>query len=246
MMSRLISRIVNKFQKCYVMFHCTYYYLFNNNLKRKMRHILSLTESTVGIVTAEEVEQGLPGFAPYRQSGYYKYMLGRYLYSLKYLRNKTVLDCACGLGWGSFLISDHPQEILSIDLNREALDFANATWKGDKLNFIQHSALDLESLGRKFDVVLAFELIEHLQFSDGAKLLEQANHVLTEDGLIILSSWFPCGEKAEEGQGQKNRFHLHLYSKEEIKDLLAKNGFSKPRFLGSFMVIAAKGQIGGR
>ena len=239
-MIRFIHRIINKLYKYYVMFHCSYYSLFNHNLKHKIRHILRLTESDAGIAAAEESEQALPGFAPYRQSGYYRYMLGRYLYSIKYIRNKAVLDCACGLGWGSFLISDSPRELLSIDLDKSAIDFSSSTWKSDKLNFIQHSALDVASLNRRFDVILGFELIEHLQFSDGEKLLQQANKALAENGLIILSSWFPSNQETGQNKGLENKFHLHLYTKGEMRNLLAKSGFSEPRFLGSFMLIAAK------
>ena len=205
-----------------------------------MRHILRLTESNTDVDVDGEIERALPGFTRYRRSGYHRYMLGRYLHSIKYIRNRTVLDCACGLGWGSFLISDYPRELLSVDLDSKALDFANAAWQDDKFNFIQHSVLDLESLNRKFDVILGFELIEHLEFSDGAKLLEQANRVLTEDGLIILSSGFPRNSQTARMQEATNKFHLHIYTKTEMRDLLAESGFSTPRFLGSFMVVAAK------
>ena len=201
---------------------------------------MRLTESNSGLAADGEIERALPGFTRYCKAGYYKYMLGRYLYSIKYIRDKTVLDCGCGLGWGSFLISDYAQELVSIDLDRESLGFAKSTWKSDNLNFVEHSTLDLEGLNRKFGVILGFELIEHLEFSDGAKLLEQANRVLTENGLIILSSGFPRNPQTARMQEATNRFHLHIYTKAEMRDLLARSGFSKPRFLGSFMLVAAK------
>jgi 2-polyprenyl-3-methyl-5-hydroxy-6-metoxy-1,4-benzoquinol methylase len=239
-MNRLAKRVINKFYKYYVMFHFSYYRFFNRNLKKKISDIMRLTEKDVGVGSAEESEQALPGFSPYRRSGYYRYMFGRYLYSLKYIRNKAVLDCACGFGWGSFLISGFTRELLSIDLDSSAIEFSNSTWKDEKLSFIRHSATELESLNRKFDVVLCFELIEHLHFNDGDRLLQQAGSVLTENGLIILTSGFPDDPEAARLGEQKNKFHLHLYTKEEIRNLLAKNGFSKLRFLGSFMIIAAK------
>ncbi|MBN2270762.1 MAG: class I SAM-dependent methyltransferase [Sedimentisphaerales bacterium] len=239
-MHRFIDRIINKLYKHYVMLHYSYYSLFGGNLKKKIRRVISLTESDVAVGVAQESEQALPGFVPYRRSGYYRYMLGRYLYSIKYLRNKVVLDCACGFGWGSFLVSDYARELLAIDLDKKAIDFSRSTWKGKKLNFVQHSALDLENLNRRFDVILGFELIEHLQSSDGEKLLQQANRVLAENGLIILSSWFPNTHETTEGIRTDNKFHLHLYTKDEIRSLLVENGYSEPRFLGSFMVIAAK------
>lgn len=241
-MNRLIDRLINKLYKRYVMLYYSYYSIFGGNLRKKIRRILSLTESDAGVGVAQEFEQALPGFAPYRRSGYYRYMLGRYLYAIKYIRNKAVLDCACGFGWGSFLVCDHAQELLAIDIDKKAIDFSSSAWKVKNLEFVEHSVLDLEGLNRRFDVILCFELIEHLQFSDGERLLEQANKVLSENGWIIFSSWFPRTGEIGQNKGLDNKFHLHLYTKEEMRTLLARNGYSELRFLGSFMAIAAKGR----
>lgn len=167
-------------------------------------------------------------------------MLSRYLYSIKNIENKVVLDSACGLGWGSYLISDYPKEIISIDINKKALDLARTFWKDENLNFYDHSVFDLDSFHRKFDVILGMELIEHLSFELGEKYLEQCMNNLNENGIIILSSYFPETRKQAEISETENEFHLHIFTKQEIKNLCKKIGFSNVHFLGKIMVVIKK------
>jgi len=226
--------------RAYINCHYTYYRLFNRSLRDRIDRILELNEKDVNLPEGEQEEQALPGCTKYRKSGYYKYMLSRYLYCLKYIKNKTVLDCASGLGWGSFLISDYPEKLLSIDINDDALDFAGTKWKNDKLNFIQHSVLDLESLNQKFDVILGYELIEHLELSDGRLFVEQAGSALNKGGLLVLSSFLPVRPQKARKAEKANKYHLHIYTRDEMKSFLAESGFPKVHFLGDFMVVARK------
>ena len=241
MVTWLLCKLKNKFFSLRIRVHYIYYSLLYPGLRSKIANILKLDEKDVGLNNNEEPEQSLPGLDRHYKTGHFRYMLGRYLYSIKYIAGKSVLDCGCGLGWGSYLISDYPGAILSIDLNKAALDFANVTWRDEKLNFKQHSVLDLESLNQQFDVILAYELIEHLRFDDGKLFIKQTWKALNEKGVLILSSWFPLSQKqAQESELQKNKFHLHIYTRKEIKDLLNKAGYSKVHFWGNMMLLAKK------
>ncbi len=49
----------------------------------------------------------------------------RYIKSLSYVKNKDVLDCACGIGWGSYLIANvGANHVTSVDLSEEAISAA--------------------------------------------------------------------------------------------------------------------------
>lgn len=231
------TKLIKKFMKIKVKF---YYYLYFLKLKDKIKNILKYDESDVNLNSINQEEQALPGFLKYKKIKYHKYMFGRYLYSIKYLKTKTILDSGCGFGWGSYLISKYPKEILSIDIDKEALDFARNHWKDKKLNFRNHSVLDLDSLHKKFDVILGMELIEHLTFDQGNKYLEQCMRNLNENGVILLSSYFSENRKQAEMSQKKNNFHLHIFTKQEIKDICKKMGFSNVNFLGDFMVVIKK------
>ncbi len=212
---------------------------YRNELN-KIDSILKYSEAAVGLSPEDQEEQALPGFSKYMNTGYYKYMLGRYIYSIKYVKNKCVLDTGCGFGWGSYLISDYPRKIISIDINDNALNFAREKWKDRKLNFLRHSVLDLDSLNGNFDVILGFELIEHLTFSAGKRYFEQVFDNLNKKGIVILSSLFPDSEKEAKMAEKRNKYHLKIFTKSEIKAIVRKIGFRKINFIGNVVVVIKK------
>ena len=113
----------------------TYYHRYRNSLAARIDDILRYDEADVpGMVQGQE-EHALPGMSRYVATGYHEFMLGRYLFALRYVRGKRVLDSGCGLGWGSYLICDHPAALLSVDNDPEALRFCRDTWRDDRLDF---------------------------------------------------------------------------------------------------------------
>ena len=159
-------------QKIQIKYIKAHYYFYFPILRDKIKDILRYDEKSIDLSSEQQEEQALPGFRKYKNIGYHRYMFARYLYSIKFIRNRFVLDAGCGLGWGSYLISDYTNKVVGIDINSEALNFAKRHWKHDKLEFMELSVLELQSLGKRFDVVLSYEVIEHLSFSDGKKFIE--------------------------------------------------------------------------
>jgi len=234
---KIVNSVSNKIHISRIIF---YYFLYYFPLRYKIRKILSFDKHSTSLFDKDQEEQSLPNIKKHKKKHYYIYMLGRYLYSIKYIKNKKVLDSGCGLGWGSYLISDFPKELFSIDINAKALKFAKEKWNSPKLNFLKHSVLDLINLKNKFKVVLSYELIEHLTYEDGKKYLNQVYKILEKEGVLIMSSSFPSDNKKARELKKKNSFHLHIYTKSEIKNILNDIGFSKINFLGNFMLIAKK------
>lgn len=49
----------------------------------------------------------------------------RYFYALNFIREKDVLDCVCGIGWGSCLIANGgAKSVTGIDLSAVAIESA--------------------------------------------------------------------------------------------------------------------------
>lgn len=235
----LENKLSNWLFKRYINLH---YYVYKGKLDSKITSILQYDESDVGLSldSDDKEEYASPGFKKYSKTGYYKIMLSRYLYTIKYIKNKIILDSGCGLGWGSYLISHYPEEIISIDINAKALDFAKKTWNDIKLNFLECSVLDIGSLNRYFDVILGMEVIEHLTSEQGKKYLEECCNNLKKGGVLILSSSFPNSEKEAQIIASRNKYHLKIFTKEEFKKISRKIGFSKLNFMGNFMVVLKK------
>jgi len=237
MIFKIYNKLKNDFYKFYFRI---YYYKEYKRLKNKIDFILQYNEKNLNLSQYDQEEQALPGFTKYKKNNWYRYMFGRYIFSLKYIQTKNVIDTACGAGWGSYLISDFPSSIDSIDINDNALNFAKKTWDSNKLNFMSHSILEIDKLNKEYDVVLSYEVIEHLKYDDGVIYLQQISKSLSQNGYLIMSSYFPLLKKDALKEMKKNKYHLYIYTKKEIIKLLKDNGFRNVKFYGDLIIRAQK------
>ena len=75
--------------------------------------------------------------------------LHRYAVAAELVRGKTVLDVACGEGYGTFLISRVAGRVVGVDVSPEAVAHAAARYRADHLNYLVGSctAVPLASAG---------------------------------------------------------------------------------------------------
>ena len=112
----------------------------------------------------------------------------RYKTVLDLVKNKVVLDAACGEGYGSSIIGTVANQVIGIDLNGEAIDRATANYGNDKVSFLTASVAELPIESNSIDVVVSFETIEHVPEEVQIEFIKEVRRVLKEDGLFIISS----------------------------------------------------------
>lgn len=202
-----------------------YKYLLFDKRRRKMKEILSYNEESIK-ETIDIEEHAMPGFRKYK--GFHsKYMLSRYLFALKFCDRGKILDTGCGFGWGAYLLADNRLSIVGVDRDRKVIEFARKHWKAPNLRFIEGSFLNVSNIFKdgRFDCVLGMETIEHLTFHDGKRYLQEIDSVLLKPGgTIILSSAFPDNEVDAEMICKENPYHLHIFTKNEIRNFLNQIG----------------------
>jgi 2-polyprenyl-3-methyl-5-hydroxy-6-metoxy-1,4-benzoquinol methylase len=143
----------------------------------------------------------------------------RYVFALPFSHNKSVLDAACGCGYGSFyLASKGAKQIVGIDTSEEAIAFATQNYAKDNLSFQIMNCSNLAFADRAFDVVCSFETIEHLE--DPTSFLFESKRVLREGGVFIVST--PNIEVYESDNSfAGNMFHVREFTLEEFQSLLS-------------------------
>jgi cyclopropane fatty-acyl-phospholipid synthase-like methyltransferase len=169
----------------------------------------------------EEIyERIVPGTLSWEMYGYDHYQ--RYQFFLDEIKNKTVLDVACGSGYGSFEMAGMAKSVTGIDIAEEAISFAKKQYQKNNLEFKILPCERIDELSHQYDVVISFETIEHL--SNPTSFLEKIHHILTPHGLLIIS--FPNKHRHSALEwGQKNPFHLsELYFEEYLQ--LIENWFT--------------------
>jgi ubiquinone/menaquinone biosynthesis C-methylase UbiE len=100
--------------------------------------------------------------------------------------NHIVLDIGCGSGHGSNTLAKKFKEVHGVDISPEAIAYAEQYWKLPNIHFKIGDSLAIPFPENTFDVVVAFEVFEHL--TDWRKFLSEIKRVLKPDGLVYLST----------------------------------------------------------
>jgi 2-polyprenyl-3-methyl-5-hydroxy-6-metoxy-1,4-benzoquinol methylase len=86
----------------------------------------------------------------------------RYLQALDYVKDKTVLDIGCGCGYGSFILSIMSSFVTGVDDSKESIIFAKQHWTKHHMEYVCCDVCQYNP-GKEFEVVVAFEVIEHIE-----------------------------------------------------------------------------------
>jgi SAM-dependent methyltransferase len=148
---------------------------------------------------------------------WYEHM-ARYIFAADFVKDKTVLDAGCGSGYGTdFLASQGAKYALGIDISPEAIAYAQAHYQRDNLEYRVMDVTEPDLNDGSFDVIVAFELIEHLQNQE--RFLAEMARVLKNDGLFIIST--PNREVYRLGL-EPNPFHTKEFNFEEFYQILSR------------------------
>ncbi len=144
----------------------------------------------------------------------------------------NILDLGCGSGYlCNKFKSDGARNIVGVDIERP-VDFV---FDDEKLQFLQ---LDLnapdwaghltsKSDFQKFDLILAFDIVEHLNAP--SDFLKNINSLLADSGQLVLTtpntnSW-ECLCFPKNWSGAKDPDHLTLFNTYSLSFILERTGF---------------------
>jgi GT2 family glycosyltransferase/SAM-dependent methyltransferase len=159
----------------------------------------------------------------------------RYAWCRPVCRDKTVLDIACGEGYGSAMLAGHAGHVYGVDISQEAVDHARKTYAGQgHLEFLQGSAADIPLPDDSVDVVVSFETIEHHDLH--REMLREIRRVLRPDGLLVISS--PNRVVYSELSGHHNEFHVKELDFAEFDEVLRQQ-FSSVKYFGQRLAVGS-------
>ena len=144
--------------------------------------------------------------------------LARYAFASRYSRGRRVLDAGCGTGYGSAKLAESATTVTGLDSSPEAIAFARLNYQLPGLRFVLASCEAMPFRANTFDLVVAFEVIEHLHHQRA--FLEDCARVLTHQGLFIVSSPNRVYYAESRGQSGPNPYHTHEFDAAEFADEL--------------------------
>ena len=149
--------------------------------------------------------------------------LHRYKFAKEFVKDKIVLDLACGEGYGSFLMADTAKKVIGIDIDKETIEHASLKYLRDNLKFVSGSMTNIPLDGEKiFDIIVCFEAIEHIKEQE--QLIKEVKRLLKKDGILIIST--PNAYIYSQKPGYnifQNPFHLKEMRYEEFGEILKTN-----------------------
>jgi ubiquinone/menaquinone biosynthesis C-methylase UbiE len=154
----------------------------------------------------------------------------RYYFALKHIQpNEEVLDCACGTGYGTKILSGKAKKVTGVDISPAAVAYCKKNYQAENLEFERGSAESLKIRSGSLDVFTSFETIEHIPHPE--KLVREAKRVLRPGGKFIVSTPNRIVTGLKSGERPSNPFHLMEWSLLEF-DAILRRDFSKIHYFG--------------
>lgn len=145
--------------------------------------------------------------------------VARYAFASRLAGRARVLDIGCGTGYGTAELAQHAQSAVGIDVSDDAIIYAREHYPIPNATFLTGSATALPFPPVSFDLITAFEVIEHLE--DWHGFLMEARRLLHPSGTFLVSTpnkLYYAESRAKQGP---NPFHTHEFEFSEFRDALA-------------------------
>ena len=138
----------------------------------------------------------------------------RYEFAALFCHGKDVLEVGCGAGYGAAILANRAGHVDAFDYSPEAVEYCKEHYPLANINFFTEDVHAYQVSHDCYDVVVAYEVIEHIH--DGNILLELMKKAMKPfSGMGFVSTPAPVAH----GSG----FHVHEYDLPEFEELLASH-----------------------
>lgn len=131
-------------------------------------------------------------------------------------KQKTILDVACGEGYGTALLGSAATRVVGADKDSAAIAQARQKYAGVNVTYIQSDLFALPAvMTQTFDIVCCFQTIEHLDNQDD--FLATLKQLASPGGKVIISTpnkhRFPA----------YNPYHVRELDESRLRELFARH-----------------------
>lgn len=156
--------------------------------------------------------------------------LKAYEEAAKMAKDKTVLDCGCNIGYGTKVIGTHCKEVIGVDVSPKAIEEARRRYGSNGIEFRLVDGIRLPFKDNRFDLVVSFQVIEHIDDYDS--YLTEIKRVLADTGKVLFTT--PNARiRLDPGMKPLYPFHVREFSAGELQKLLQRY-FPQVAICGSF------------
>jgi len=152
---------------------------------------------------------------------YLRHLSAYMLFAREFIANKRVLEIGCGTGYGANYLSELASRVVAVDTSKECISYFQDKYGKDNLFFLLADALNLPFKDDSFDIVVSFQVIEHIKPKEVLNYLREIKRVLKTGGIFLVST---PNKRLRLLPFQKswNPEHKKEYKDKELKKLLSK------------------------
>lgn len=167
----------------------------------------------------------------------------KYEYPIKLIpsylkKTDKLLDIGCGDGKLTSLLANLVRTVYGIDNQARALAFSRILISNKNVILIKADATVLPFGNNEFDVIIAFDLIEHLSLEKRVEFILEVKRVLKVNGIFILTT--PNRNNLRDlfwGKLLKSPYHYEEFNLDELRNFLLQHGFDIVREEGIYLPI---------
>lgn len=182
------------------------------------------------------MNQELERFEPTESRGRIAYEhLHRYAICRDRVAGQRVLDVACGAGYGTNLLAQVAARAVGLDIDPAAIRRAAKKFQAENLTFVTGDCYEMPFEAGSFDVVVANEMIEHIEEHD--QFIAEVKRVLVPGGTLLVST---PNKPVYNRYKSPNPFHVSEMDIPEFRRLLRRH-FKHVRLTGLRMALVSAG-----
>lgn len=149
----------------------------------------------------------------------YQLHIERYDFAARFVGDGPVLDCACGVGYGSERLlrcGSGSQPVTGVDVDPSAIAYAETHYRDPRVTFICADGSTFS--GGPFATIVSLETIEHVP--DPEALIDNFARLLRPGGTLVAS--VPVTPSVD-----VNPYHLHDFTPSSYRRMFQKRGFTE-------------------
>lgn len=186
------------------------YFLITGRMGRDRRELLFIKQPNK---PSDRVDPFIDIYAEQnRQNHLERYLFSNHILDIGGLDGEKHLDAACGVGYGSALLS--VENYYGVDIDPQTIEYASTHYDG---TFTTAAGDNLPFPGDTFSTITCIETLEHVP--NDVRLLKELSRVLKEDGEIILT--VPNDQDIDDpeySEEEKSYPHVNSYTFESISN----------------------------
>lgn len=146
------------------------------------------------------------------------FRLARYKFAFRQLRGtERVIDVGCGDGTGTYMLRQGCRQVVGISVDADRFLPELLARQDESFRLLHADALEYSD-PEGFDVAVCMDVLEHLERSDGPRLLRGIANLLKAEGRLFLGT--PSANTSRWRNERSCADHKYEYCRQEVQALL--------------------------